>query len=130
LTISLFLDRWSEEFGRLVFRFRNIITGLFFGHTHFDEFKVFLSPQTSEPVNVAYLSPSQTPHDRLNPAYRIYILDGKNLPNNLWHERYFIPLFSGPYNGTSNLLIDHQTYWYKSNFLNITLHVTSLLTWV
>jgi hypothetical protein len=73
-----FLDRWSKEFSRLVYRFRNTISGLFFGHTHFDEFKIFFAQGTLEPVNVAYLTPSQTPHNGLNPAYRVYILDGES----------------------------------------------------
>jgi sphingomyelin phosphodiesterase len=80
--VSFALDRWSREYNRLVYRFRNTIIGQFFGHTHFDEFELFFAPRTSandikEVTNVAYLAPSQTPHDGLNPAYRIYTIDGE-----------------------------------------------------
>jgi hypothetical protein len=52
--------------------------GQFFGHTHLDEFEVFYGGGVEEktPVSVAYLAPSLTPHDGLNPAYRIYHIDG------------------------------------------------------
>ena len=78
--LSLFcIDRWSREYNRLVYRFRNTIIGQFFGHTHFDEFELFFAPPelATEVVSIAYLAPSQTPHDGLNPAYRVYNIDGK-----------------------------------------------------
>ena len=73
---NITLGRWSHEYNRLVKRFRNTIAGQFFGHTHLDEFEVFF--KDLEPISVAYLAPSQTPwmDQGLNPAYRIYIIDG------------------------------------------------------
>ena len=72
---SIFEGRWSHEYNRIVKRFNNTISAQFFGHTHFDEFQVFFN-QTS-PINMAYLAPSETSLDGLNPAYRIYTIDGK-----------------------------------------------------
>ena len=69
------LGRWSHEYNRLIKRFRNIIVGQFFGHTHFDEFQIFFDEK--KPINMAYLAPSETSVDGLNPAYRIYELDSK-----------------------------------------------------
>ncbi len=68
------LGRWSHEYNRLVKRFKNVIIGQFFGHTHHDEFQVFLNH--SDPINIAYLAPSETSVDGLNPAYRIFEIDG------------------------------------------------------
>ena len=92
-----FSDRWSREYNRLVHRFRNTIIGQFFGHTHFDEFELFFAPNSgnpgsvTEPTNIAYLAPSQTPHDGLNPAYRIYEIDGVCVC--LKTHYYYFPLF-------------------------------------
>ena len=73
-----FIGRWSHEYNRIVRRFRNTIAGQFFGHTHHDEFQVFFKNATSEEaVSLAYLAPSETSVDGLNPAYRIYEIDGK-----------------------------------------------------
>ena len=78
--LYILLGRWSHEYNRLVKRFRNTIAGQFFGHTHLDEFEVFF--KDLEPISMAYLAPSQTPwmDQGLNPAYRIYIIDGSTHP--------------------------------------------------
>ena len=71
--------QWSEEYARIIQRFRNIIAGQFFGHTHQDEFEIFFGENevgNRIPTNMAYLAPSQTPIDGVNPAYRIFIIDG------------------------------------------------------
>ncbi|XP_069175659.1 sphingomyelin phosphodiesterase-like [Procambarus clarkii] len=65
---------WSREFNRIVVRYENTIRGLFYGHTHFDELEIFHDGE--RPVGVAYIAPSQTPWYGLNPAYRIYYVDG------------------------------------------------------
>ena len=76
----LFVGQWSEEYARIIHRFRNIISAQFFGHTHFDEFEIFFGDnEVGEriPTNMAYLAPSMTTIDNLNPAYRIFMIDGK-----------------------------------------------------
>lgn len=70
-----FSDKWSHEYNRVVNRFSNTIRGQFFGHTHFDEFEVF--SHNKKPIGMAYLAPSLTPHGEINPAYRIYEIDGE-----------------------------------------------------
>ena len=71
------VDKWSHEYNRLVQRFNNTISGQFFGHTHFDEFQTFFTKATPyHPVGVAFLGPSLTSHGQINPAYRIYYIDG------------------------------------------------------
>merc|ERR1719410_1289023 len=66
------LVSWSHQYTRIVTRFSNIILGQFYGHTHFDEFSVLYNSQ-GEPISVGFIAPSVTPHDGLNPAYRIYL---------------------------------------------------------
>eukprot|EP00095_Tigriopus_kingsejongensis_P003756 maker-scaffold911_size81771-snap-gene-0.23 protein:Tk03756 transcript:maker-scaffold911_size81771-snap-gene-0.23-mRNA-1 annotation:"hypothetical protein TcasGA2_TC005858" len=81
-------NKWAHEYGRIIRRFNNTVLGQFFGHTHFDEFEVFSDDKV--PINMAYLGPSLTPGGGLNPAYRIYEIDGDH-------------------NQTSNLILDHST---------------------
>jgi len=74
------LGQWSEEYARIIHRFRNIISAQFFGHTHFDEFEIFFGKNEFNeraPTNMAYLAPSMTTIEHLNPAYRIFMIDGK-----------------------------------------------------
>ena len=51
---------------------------MFYGHTHLDEISLFFSDEDDyeEPINIAYLAPSLTPVDAVNPGYRIYTIDG------------------------------------------------------
>lgn len=58
-------------------RFDANIAGIFFGHTHRDEFTVqYVGPKVSEnALKVAYIAPSVTPHVDRNPAWRYYKVD-------------------------------------------------------
>ena len=80
LTFAKISGQWSEEYARIIHRFRNIISAQFFGHTHFDEFEIFFGNNEFDeraPTNMAYLAPSMTTIEHLNPAYRIFMIDGK-----------------------------------------------------
>ncbi len=49
----------------------------FMGHTHKDEFKVFYDTiSRTRPFATGFVTPSVTPHKNVNPAYRIYTVDG------------------------------------------------------
>ena len=64
---------WRNNYYRIVNRFKNIITGQFFGHTHTDEFEVMYSGDNREdPIGVVYVAPSVTTFEGLNPSYRVY----------------------------------------------------------
>ncbi|KAA0194494.1 hypothetical protein HAZT_HAZT006754, partial [Hyalella azteca] len=69
----------SEKEGGLVskspFGYESTITGQFFGHTHYDEFEVFYDDVDLRPASVAYVAPSVTTYDALNPGYRIYYIE-------------------------------------------------------
>ncbi|KAK3858597.1 hypothetical protein Pcinc_035220, partial [Petrolisthes cinctipes] len=81
---------WSKEFSRIIERYENTVRAQFYGHTHYDEFEIF-HDNTGRPCGVAYISPSQTPWFDLNPAYRIYYIDGDR-------------------QDTTRLVLDHETY--------------------
>ncbi|KAK7063318.1 Sphingomyelin phosphodiesterase, partial [Halocaridina rubra] len=95
---------WSREYNKIIRRYENIIRGQFFGHTHTDEYEVFLEGDRA--VGVAYIAPSQTPWFNYNPSYRIYIVDGDR-PD------------------TTRLVLDHTTY-----IMNLTeAHETNVSRW-
>ncbi|KDN35861.1 hypothetical protein K437DRAFT_67526 [Tilletiaria anomala UBC 951] len=56
------------------------IRGIFFGHTHEDQFSVMYAKNgttraTVDALNVAYMGPSITPGTNVNPSFRIYDVD-------------------------------------------------------
>ncbi|XP_039267442.2 sphingomyelin phosphodiesterase-like [Styela clava] len=90
------LPNWSEMYFRIIERFRNTITGQYFGHTHFDEIQLFYgSGDEPEPISVAYLAPSVTPYVDMNPGFRVYDIAGF-YPNSSWsvlnHRTYVLNL--------------------------------------
>lgn len=91
------LKSWSHNYYRIIDRFESTVTGQFFGHTHYDEIEMFYSlPDLKRPTNVAYVAPSVTTFENLNPGFRVYMVDG---------DRH----------GSTRYVIDSFTY-----FLNIT----------
>ncbi|GMR37060.1 hypothetical protein PMAYCL1PPCAC_07255 [Pristionchus mayeri] len=89
------LEGWSRNYYRVIQRFSSIITGQFFGHVHFDYFTMFyedMNDISSEPIGVAYVSPSASTFDYLNPGYRIYTVDAENTFRIIEHDNYFADL--------------------------------------
>lgn len=71
----IFYQQFTAIF--VYFRYENTITAQFFGHTHFDEFEVFYDKEDmGRAISIAYVGPSVTPYNDLNPGYRIYYVDG------------------------------------------------------
>ncbi|CAD5234383.1 unnamed protein product [Bursaphelenchus xylophilus] len=92
------LEGWARNYYRIVNRFEYTIRAQFFGHVHTDSFTVFYENMNnfhSRPTNVLYSAPSVTTFESVNPAYRIYEVDG-----NYEHSTYEI--------------LDYKTY-----FLNL-----------
>ncbi|XP_004207961.1 sphingomyelin phosphodiesterase isoform X1 [Hydra vulgaris] len=88
------LKWWSYNYYRIINRYHEIIKAQFFGHTHHDEFIIFYDMKTyTVPINIAYIAPSVTTYNDLNPGYRVYHIDGTN-SNSSWH------------------VVDHQTYFF------------------
>ncbi|XP_035230475.1 sphingomyelin phosphodiesterase-like [Stegodyphus dumicola] len=87
------LPVWSANYNRIINRFENTVRGQFFGHSHLDELEIFYDGH--RPTSVAYIGPSVTSYDGVNPSYRIYTVDG-NYPEStqavLDHETYYLNL--------------------------------------
>lgn len=85
-------NTWSREFRRVVERFHPIISGVFNGHTHKDEFNVFYSMADSKtPIGVQWNGGSLTPYSDVNPNYRVYTVEKKTYQV-IEHETYIFKL--------------------------------------
>ncbi|XP_054154575.1 sphingomyelin phosphodiesterase-like [Oppia nitens] len=68
---------WLYNFMAIVERYTETITGQFYGHTHYDEFRVYYANgNSSRPTGAAFIGPSVSPyvhskHLMINPAYRV-----------------------------------------------------------
>ena len=61
----------------VLLRYANIIRGQFYGHSHLDEYRIhYDTDEPSKPVGVEYITPNAGPWTNLNPAYRIFYVDG------------------------------------------------------
>jgi sphingomyelin phosphodiesterase len=93
---------WKKTFGAIVERFRHTIKAQFYGHSHRDEFELYypkgIVSRSAEPVSVAYIAPSITPVNGLNPSFRIYDLEQR-----IYHRRFQQPWIS-------NTIVDYETY--------------------
>ena len=70
------LGAWGREYSKIINRFESTVVGQFYGHTHNDEFQIFYDTETNKRAsNIAYVTPSVTTHENLNPSYRIYTID-------------------------------------------------------
>ncbi|CAJ0945272.1 unnamed protein product, partial [Mesorhabditis belari] len=88
------LKGWSFNFYDIVNRFEGTIAAMFYGHTHKDDFNVFYEngDPTGRPTHFTWIAPSLTTYSYLNPAYRIYTIDGA-------------------YTGSSYTVLEAETYW-------------------
>nr|API81380.1 venom toxin [Hemiscorpius lepturus] len=95
------LQVWSQNYYKIINRYNDTIVAQFFGHTHMDEFEIFYDAASSYPTSIAYIGPSITTYDGVNPGYRIYTVDG-NYPN------------------SSRVVLDHETYYLNLTEANLT----------
>lgn len=119
---------WSREFYKIISRYQNTVTGQFYGHTHYDEFRILHDPKNkSMPINIMWIGPSLTPYRIFNPGYRIYHMDvnEETYGNIIDHETWIYDLelsnekyrnMYGP-NGTVELSPDQDeeyVEWFQS----------------
>ena len=65
-------------------RYESTVVAQFFGHTHFDHLEIFYDTETFQrALSVAYIAPSVTTYDHLNPGYRVFTVEGPH-PNSSW----------------------------------------------
>ncbi|XP_076040570.1 sphingomyelin phosphodiesterase-like [Oratosquilla oratoria] len=89
-------NTWSHHFNSLVTRYESTVRGLFFGHTHNDEWQVMYDAENfTRPVGMAFVTPSATTGATHSPSYRIYHVDGGH-KDATWavvdHETFYLNL--------------------------------------
>jgi sphingomyelin phosphodiesterase len=77
-----YLSDYATQYVKIVNKYKDIIVGQFFGHTHNDEVMVswyFIDIQfeivmdgNGNPISVIYIAPSVTTYTYHNPAFRVY----------------------------------------------------------
>ncbi|XP_035688596.1 sphingomyelin phosphodiesterase-like isoform X2 [Branchiostoma floridae] len=71
------LSAWSWNYYRIIDRYESTVAAQFFGHTHRDHFELFYDMKNrTRPTNIAYIGPSVTTYQYMNPGYRVYEIDG------------------------------------------------------
>ena len=71
-----YMSECSRRYIAIVDRFQNIIRGQFFGHTHYDEFKLISEYfDGNKTAGVVLTAPSLTTYSFQNPSFRIYEMD-------------------------------------------------------
>ncbi|KAJ7635024.1 sphingomyelin phosphodiesterase [Roridomyces roridus] len=72
------LSDQSNYYDQIVQRYKDVIAGQFFGHTHYDEFEIAYSDykdrSENTAVGVAWIAPALTPRSG-NPAFKVYDVD-------------------------------------------------------
>ena len=69
------LTPWSRHVNVLMDRFEYTVAGLFFGHTHNDEFQINRGAFTNGPTKVQWIAPSFTTYTFHNPSFRLFQAD-------------------------------------------------------
>ncbi|KAH1020512.1 hypothetical protein HUJ04_010157 [Dendroctonus ponderosae] len=111
--VSSCVKIWSREFKKIVLRFSNTITAQFNGHTHMDQFVLFLN-ESDEVQSVAYNGASFATFIGSNPNYRIYDLDNSNFTVTDYSE-YTFNLTEANFNAESSPNW-YKLYWFKNAY--------------
>jgi len=84
---------YSANYYDIINRYANTIAGLFYGHTHSDQFSVFYEDAniTKNATEVMYVAPSVTTFSWRMPTYRVYTIDSISFEV-LDHETYMLNL--------------------------------------
>ncbi|XP_030749635.1 sphingomyelin phosphodiesterase-like [Sitophilus oryzae] len=77
--------QWGNQLKQIILRFSQTIVSEFNGHIHADEFRLFIN-NNSEAVHVAYNGASFTTFVGVNPNYRIYEVDSRELVVSDFHQ--------------------------------------------
>ncbi|RWS14173.1 sphingomyelin phosphodiesterase-like protein 2, partial [Dinothrombium tinctorium] len=63
---------WLRHYLRILKRYNETIKAQFFGHTHFDEFRVYETKSDKTPLSMAYIGGSLTTYLNVNPMFKVY----------------------------------------------------------
>jgi len=76
---SNYLSECSKRYNALIDRFSYLIKGQFFGHTHYDEFRVLHEYFNYEALSgVIFTAPSLTTYSNRMPSFRVFDVDGRD----------------------------------------------------
>ncbi|KAK6618146.1 hypothetical protein RUM44_002597 [Polyplax serrata] len=83
------LRMWQSNYYKIINRYESTVTAQFFGHTHSEKYElIYDEVKGQRAVAVSYVAPSVTTYTYLNPAYRIYYVEGQNPSNSSVSSRY------------------------------------------
>jgi len=84
---SSYTSECSKRYQALVDRFSYIIRGNFFGHTHYDEYRIITEYfNSTNVVGIIYTAPSLTTYSFQNPSFRVYELESENMVLKNYHQ--------------------------------------------
>lgn len=69
------MSDWADRYNAVVGRYKEVVAGQFFGHTHSDQIYVSKDYLSGEPASVQWVAPSVTTLSNRNPSYRVYFVD-------------------------------------------------------
>jgi len=95
-----------EEFGN------KVITGLFYGHTHKDEFMLTGMKSNENALSVSLLAPGMVARGYINPSARVVEFDGADLNLVDWHQ-YRMDLANS---NKKNQFIFSKVYTFRDHF--------------
>ncbi|ODM96222.1 Sphingomyelin phosphodiesterase [Orchesella cincta] len=97
---------WSQNFYDIINRYSSIVKAQFYGHTHFDEFRLYYhNYNRSQAISPVWIGASLTPYTNLNPGYKIFTIDGARGAESTWN------------------IIDHETWIYNLTDANLNPHL-------
>ncbi|KAF2354919.1 Calcineurin-like phosphoesterase domain ApaH type [Trinorchestia longiramus] len=96
------LPSWSREFARIVTKYSDVVTGIFSGHQHLDQWEVIYDSENStRPTSVVYIAPSATTFREHSPSFRTFTVDGGEGSESSW------------------TVVDHHTYTANLTIANL-----------
>lgn len=100
-----YLSQCSKRYNALIDRFSYLIKGQFFGHTHFDEFRIIHEYfNYTNIAGVIFAAPSVTTYSNRMPSFRVYDVNASN--NNLLdYTQYYLNITE------ANLKPDENPIW-------------------
>ena len=120
---STYMSECSKRYNALVDRFSSIIRGQFYGHTHYDEFRLITEYFNKTNIaGVILTAPSLTSYSYKNPSFRVYDIDSetKILKD---YSQYRLNLTE------ANLTPDTKPQWkvaYTANSVNLLIYLYNL----
>lgn len=99
---SNYLSQCSKRYNALIDRFSYLIKGQFFGHTHYDEFRLVHEYFNSSNIaGLIFTAPSVTTYSNRFPSFRVYSVNASS--NSLQdYTQYFLNLTKANMNPSEN----------------------------